>query len=95
VYGIDVKIVRKMTERKVVASYPVKCNGPEGVLLRKNVPPVEASITVFDDGTREVGCGYLGFNRTTNGDNCSSGVNIPCPHLKPQIIIKCYTSPNK
>jgi hypothetical protein len=71
-------------ERKVVASYPVACNAPEGILLRDDKKPVCASVTVYDDGSREVGCGYLGFNRASNGDKCATGININCPHLFPQ-----------
>lgn len=75
-------------ERKVKATFPVGCNGPEGILLKDGKHPVEASVTIYDDGSREVGCGYLGFNRRSNGDNCSAVVDVRCPHLFPQKHMK-------
>ncbi len=77
-------------ERKVKATFSVECNGPEGILLQDGKHPVGASVTIYDDGSREVGCGYLGFNRMSNGDNCSAVIDTPCPHLLPQKYWKVF-----
>jgi len=45
-------------ERKAIASYPVKCEGPKDLNLGK---VHQASITVFDSGEREVGCDSMNY----------------------------------
>ena len=41
-------------QKELAASYTVKCSGP--YLHQETVGEVEASVSVFKDGLREVGC---------------------------------------
>ncbi len=55
-------------EREVISAFPIHC---EGVSRTERAPlrpsPTEASVTVFKDGSREVGCPYLISNKCMAG----------------------------
>jgi len=70
---------------EVQNSFPVRCHGISGILIKNDRGPVDASVTIFTNGDREVGCGYLSYNPQSNGDQCSAGISVDCPHLKPQV----------
>ena len=51
-----------MTEKEIFNAFPINC---EGVITKENAPsplaehPTQATITIYKDGSRNVGCPYL------------------------------------
>ena len=76
----------KEVPREAIAAFKIKCVGADPKLT---IQEVEATVTVNNDGTREVGCPYIGTVGANRG-NCfnSSGVEVVkeqnCVHLYPQ-----------
>jgi hypothetical protein len=47
--------------KEVVASYPIKCIGSSSSSCRLDpeLTPVDVSLTIYKDGTRDVGCPFI------------------------------------
>jgi hypothetical protein len=68
-----------MSERlKVITAFPIECRGTNNSFSNEQV--VQASVTVYEDGTREVGCSHM-----VQSDSCNQKVSgkIGCSHLEP------------
>lgn len=67
---------------EAIASYPIKC---EGVSATSIPPlkgrPVDISITVFKNGSRDVGCVYLKDGNCLAAKGSNTGEGLPCAHL--------------
>lgn len=69
--------------RQAIAAFKINCIGAEPAQALNSV---EASITVNNDGTREVGCPYMGETGERRGKclNIATSNDINCTHLYPQ-----------
>jgi len=72
--------------KEVAEAFNIRCNGMSSVL---HTSTVEASITVYSDGTRDVGCPAIGISGDKRG-RCQHpaarmhGDLFNCTHLHPQ-----------
>mgnify|MGYP001565828305 CR=1 FL=1 len=76
--------------RRVTAAFKITCIGADPAI---NIQAVEATVTVNNDGMREVGCPYIGTAGQAKG-TCSNlkgsekitAQKINCVHLYPQVM---------
>jgi len=68
--------------REAVGAFKVNCIG---VNPEQTIQPVEATVTINNDDTREVGCPYIGNTGDKRGNclNMSTPEKVNCIHLYP------------
>ena len=68
--------------RKAIGAFKVNCIG---VNPEKSIQAVEATVTINNDDTREVGCPYIGITGDERGNchNMPTSEKVNCIHLYP------------
>lgn len=78
--------MRNEQEPTVISAFPMQCEGAKGAPLRE--VPANISVTIFNDGIREVGCGYL--NRENS--MCEAAPDNLCIQLFPSRRVELKTT---
>jgi hypothetical protein len=79
-------MVEQKGERTVAAFAVLECSGPElpDYEKTKEAGPAVVTLTVYQDGLRDVGCPYLGrMDKICTLSRWSDGRNPICVHLVP------------